>query len=123
MFGTKLFKKNTVIALGAVAAWSGLGFYRGTQLYDHIYKYECNKYKNRSVTIDDDFILYKQFLVYINSNTRPKYFYSICFGYGCGCALLYLHPFTAPFIVGKEIYRLEVNIRGLEKCDIYYKIF
>lgn len=39
---------------------------------------------------------------------------------------LYTNPFLVPFILYKEMYRLEVNIRGLEeekKTDYYNTIF
>jgi hypothetical protein len=43
-------------------------------------------------------------------------------GVGLFGSLLYVNPFLFPFIIKKELYRLEVNIRGLdeEKDKKYY---
>ena len=53
---------------------------------------------------------------------KENYLYvnSVCYGiYGI---FLYINPFLLPFLVHKEIYRLEVNLRKLEneKKTKYY---
>jgi hypothetical protein len=92
-----------------IPPWLALGFYRGSRSYDYDYK--------------------KQFIQYEKNkkyNEKPQYFYSICIGIGLFGSFLYINPFLFPIILGKEIHRLEINIRGLdeekEKKD-YYDIF
>ena len=36
--------------------------------------------------------------------------------------LLYTIPVMLPFIIYKELYRLEVNIRGIQKTEEYYRL-
>jgi hypothetical protein len=77
-----------------------LGFKRGIDNYDYMYK------KNKDLL----------------NNT---YLYSTKTGVGIFVALCYINPFFLPFILCKEIYRLEVNIRNLEeekKSDYYNRL-
>ena len=79
------------------SSWITLGFYRGINAYNSNYKKEYNRYeKNKKY------------------NIKPEYFYfqSICSGiFGI---IIYINPFTVPFVIPKELYRLEVNIRSLD---------
>ena len=72
--------------LTLIPVWGSLGFYRGVQVYNC----SIEKYKE-------------------------DYIYTDCVGYGLIQSILYLNPFAIPLIIRKEIYRLEVNIRGLDK--------
>ena len=81
----------------AVWAWPVLGFYRGLNSYNY------NYVKNR---------------LYRHSNP----FYIDKMGWGAVGALIYLNPITFFFVLYKEVYRLEVNLRGIEdeKNTDYY---
>jgi len=82
------FRLSRIIA--AAVGWGSLGFYRGINEYD--YKYEQNKKMGRHKT----------------------YLYSGKFTCGLMGTLFYLNPFLVIFVIPKEIYRLEVNLRGME---------
>lgn len=72
--------------------WIGLGCYRGVKLYNYTYnKYETDK------------------------NNENPYFYARCFYAGLFGGFVYVNPFILPITISKEIYRLEVNIRGLNE--------
>ena len=72
----------------AYACWCGLGFYRGTKAYNYSY----NKRDK-----DDSYM----------------YIYSI--GHGCRGSFYYFLPIFLPIMIHKEFYRLEVNLRNIEK--------
>jgi hypothetical protein len=78
------------IVIASISSWGLLGFYRGLNEYD--YKYEQNKQMGRHRT----------------------YLYSSKITGGLFGCLFYLNPFLAIFMVSKEMYRLEVNLRGME---------
>jgi hypothetical protein len=87
-------------------SWISLGIYRGIGGYNYSYKKDCNAYKK------DEKI--------------PEYLYSMCFFSGFIGAFVYMTPFSWPIIIPKEIYRLEVNVRGLDKekeTDKYNQLF
>ncbi len=86
-------KRNII---GVWCAWCALGFTRGVQSYNY-------------------------FFPKWNTNKVPLYSDKIVWGFWG--ALYYANPFFAPFNLYKEMYRLEVNIRGLEdeKNTDYYK--
>ena len=78
-----------------LSCWAGLGFIRGTQYYNYTRSY----YESG---------------MYINM-----------FASGIYGIMLYVNPFFVPFIIYKELYRLEVCIRNLEDekhTDFYKKI-
>ena len=81
----------------AMWAWPVLGFYRGLNSYN--YNYVKNK-------------------LYRHSN--PFYIDKIV--WGAVGTLIYLNPITFFFVLYKEVYRLEVNLRGIEdeKNTDYY---
>ena len=74
-----------------LATMGALGFYRGVNLGIYTYnKYNCYKYD-------------------------AMYIPTLCYGlYGI---VIYINPFLLPFIMYKELYRLEVNLRNLELLD------
>jgi hypothetical protein len=86
-----------------------VGFYRGTTIYNKEYKTYYDIYEEN-----------KEFY------KKPNYLYINCLGYGLIHSIIYINPFFAPFILKKELYRLEVNIRNLEdekNNNNYYNIF
>ena len=80
--------------------WIGLGCYRGVKLYNYTYNYNCIEYEKEENKKKDK---------------KPTYFYAECFGAGLFGGFLYVNPFLLPITISKEIYRLEVNIRGLNE--------
>jgi len=93
----KIFNKKKIYFLTGVTLYGLLGFKRGMNHYDYRHK----KYMGR--------------------NDKP-YLYSSRICNGFIAIFLYINPFLAPFIISKEIYRLEVNIRNIEneKNTDYY---
>jgi|LakMenE18May11ns_1017448.scaffolds.fasta_scaffold8193982_1 hypothetical protein len=89
------------IGLVAIFGWPVLGFYRGLKSYD--YNYSNNRLYRHSEKM--------KFPLYIDKSV-----------WGIGGMLWYSNP--VGFILGlyKEVYRLEVNLRGLEdeKKTAYY---
>jgi len=78
-----------------------LGFNRGINSYD--YQYNKNK----------------------NLEQNQRYLYSGKFCYGLLGIIIYVNPLLLFITVPKEVYRLEVNLRGLEdekKTDYYNKL-
>ena len=76
--------------------WSTLGFYRGINYYEYYHKHE-NKH----------------------------YFYTDKIFNGLFGLVIYINPGLLPIAIYKEIYRLEINLRGLEeekKTEYYNKI-
>ena len=96
-----MYNKKYIAIAASWTSWSLLGFYRGLNNYDY-----TNNEKNNSI------ILKKQI----------PYFYSTKLLYGLGGFCIYINPFLTLITVSKEIYRLEVNIRGMEdeKNTEYY---
>jgi hypothetical protein len=87
--------KNKYFMIIGSTSWCGLGFYRGIKQY----KYDIDKYKIKNT--------------YLYSDAIIKGFFGV---------LLYVNPVFLPFIMYKELYRLEVNVRNLqdEKNSEYY---
>jgi len=93
--------KKEIILLVTGTSWSLLGFKRGLNSYDYNY----NKSKS----------IHKETYLYISKGQQ-----------GLIGLFLYINPLLLPINIYKEIYRLEVNIRGLEedkKSDYYNIIF
>lgn len=74
-------------------SWSLLGFTRGVQTYDYIHKKKSQ----------------------FGTENKDAYLYSIRIGHGIIGAFVYAVPIFVTITLPKEIYRLEVNIRGLEE--------
>jgi hypothetical protein len=93
-----------IIGLIPIFGWPSLGFIRGLNSYD--YNYSHNK-------------LYKHY-------EKAKHpFYLDKLAWGIFSAFAYLNPVTGLFGLYKEVYRLEVNLRGLEdekKTDYYNEV-
>jgi len=88
------------ITFVTLVGWPLLGFKRGLNSYD--YHYLNNK-------------------LYRNSENK-SHLYSDKIMWGLGSMLVYANPFTIFLLLLKEVYRLEVNLRGLEdeKKTAYY---
>jgi hypothetical protein len=89
--------KNAAMFI-TMCSWPTLGFYRGLKSYD--YNYSNDR-------------IYKK-------PTRPLYIDKSV--WGIGGMLWYLNPVGVVLGLYKEVYRLEVNLRGLEdeKKTAYY---
>ena len=96
MNNTKRFIKVVPIVL-----WSSLGVYRGLKSYD--YNHSNNKLYRNSRNL-----------------SGPFYIDKVC--WGVAGILIYLNPVSFFFVLYKEVYRLEINLRGLvdEKKTEYY---
>lgn len=90
----------------AIPMWASFGFYRGVDLQNAYYKMEYEFYERNK-----------------QDNVEPKYFYSRAIKTGLVGFLCYINPITLPFVLSKEMYRLEVNMRNLkgEKEKYEYK--
>jgi len=77
-----------IIGIVSFTSWTGLGFVRGINSY----KYDHKKYES------------KEPIIYTNSVI-----------YGLFGVIMYANPIFLPFAICKEVYRLEVNVRNLEK--------
>ena len=74
-------------AIIAYCSWCGLGYIRGINSY----KYSVNKY-----------------------NTEEPHLYITSFLSGFYGIFVYFNPVFLPYLMTKELYRLEVNLRNLE---------
>jgi|LauGreDrversion4_2_1035121.scaffolds.fasta_scaffold1114387_1 hypothetical protein len=79
------------IAWAAGTAWTTLGFWRGMKQYDYEYSLKNND----------------------KPNPTP-YMYTERIGNGLLGVIVYMNPFLGFLALGKELYRLEINIRNLE---------
>jgi len=95
---------KSIVTITMVCGWPILGFKRGINSYN--YNYEQNK-------------LYKH-------HEKAKHpFYLDKLAWGIFSALAYFNPATGIIVLYKEIYRIEVNLRGLEdekKTDYYNEV-
>jgi len=93
---------SNIITRLTISAWCLLGLKRGLNSYD--YNYSKNK-------------------IYRNSLIGPFYIDKV--GWRLVSSLAYINPATFLFVLYKEVYRLEVNLRGLEdekKTDYYNEV-
>lgn len=81
-----------------IPSWGLLGIYRGINLYNHNYKMDYKKYVKEP-----------------QYYTKPEYFYFANVPYGIFGLFIYYNPIFLPIVLVKEVYRLEVNIRGLNE--------
>lgn len=85
---------------GSIISWGGLGFYRGVQEYNYNYKSKSENYKREN----------------------PQLYISTV-GAGFVGAFMYVNPIGIVLSIPGELYRIEVNLRGLEKTDRYYRLY
>lgn len=91
--------KKDILVLVTGTGWSVLGFKRGLQSYEYTYQKS----------------IHKEPYLYIHKGQ-----------YGLWGIMLYMNPILLPLTLYKEMYRLEVNLRGLEeekKTDYYNHMF
>lgn len=84
------YTRNQIMQITAGVSWGLLGFKRGID--DYTYSYQDRKINNPTET----------------------YLYSTGIYFGMVGTLMYICPVTSVLVAIKEIYRLEVNLRGLE---------
>lgn len=90
-FYKKILTRNNLLYLTGTV-WGMVGFNRGIIRYEYEHKYD-----------------------------KVSYFYTDKICSGIAGLLIYINPAFLPFVVYKEIYRLEINLRGLEeKKDTQY---
>lgn len=96
------YKIPIIITINSL--WCSLGLYRGGQKYDYEYK-QIKYYEYKQIKYER-----KQYLYVYKFNNSIRY------------GIYYMFPLLFPFILSKEIYRLEVYLRKLEneKNKIYY---
>jgi len=121
--------------------FGALGFYRGTQHYSYNCRKDLKEYNELFKNYNEQLEEYnKKVKVEENSKSqykykytppnfyskKPYYFYSWSILYGLFGTVMYVNPFTTPFMVMKEVYRLEINMRGeldeLKNKDEYYRV-
>ena len=116
-----------------------LGFYRGTQHYGYNCRKDMEKYDeylkeyngrleeyNKNVEENNKREYKYTFTKPTLYNEKPYYLYSHSILFGIFGSVMYINPFTTPFMAIKEVYRLEINMRGeldeLKNKDGYYKL-
>lgn len=96
-------------------AFIGLGAYRGAKSYNYEYKTDIIKHNERVKVYGTSWDAAQ-----IEKN-KPQYFYGGCAFRSIWGMVLYASPFGV-VMFAKEIYRLEVNLRGIEsekQCGLY----
>jgi hypothetical protein len=117
--------------LGGIAGlWSMLGFYRGTIHYDYSYKEDMVKYNEKMTEYNKDMEKYNvNIKKYPDIHYRvpqkiekPQKYYISTVGYGLYGSSIYLFPYPGILFFFKEIYNLEIILRGLNdaKKTRYY---
>ena len=106
--------------IGTTTFWAGLGFYRGLDQYDYDHTKDMNDYNTKMIRYEKNNIEYRNYG--IDSPDKPTKYYLTGFGYGFLGIACYFNIFLG-FNIPKELYRLEVNMRGLEdeKNKPYYR--
>ena len=99
-------------SLGAGTIWTGLGIKRGADLYDSQHTYSQHTDSQHTDSQDTDSQHIKNY----------KYLYSDKMMYCLYGAVIYINPLFFMFTLHKELYRLEVKVRQLEKDDDYYQL-
>jgi len=98
-----------------LAAWGLLGFYRGTQYYKYQYNSKLKYYEEKM----------KRDPIIFSHLEKPEKYYSLQFGLGIWGTCVYIMPIIGLVPLLKEIYRLEINLRGLkdkQETDSYYNL-
>ena len=80
-----------------------VGFFRGINEYKYNYKNAFDSYENDC----------KKYPV--DKFEKPHFFYIHSFCTGIYGLFMYVNPFFLPIFIYKELYRLEVNVRGLDE--------
>ncbi len=104
LFRNKHLQRD-ILSVLPLALWGGLGYYRGVHSYNHHYSKKLTSWENNN----NNNIKYNLF------EKRPEQFYISKMGLGIAGTCLYVTPFTGIFMATKELWRLEVNLRGLKE--------
>ena len=101
-------KYHKYLFVATMGGLGSLGFVRGTHHYDYCHDKE----------------LYQYYCYEERKNKNLPYLYSTRFIYGLFGTLCYVTPFMYCFILPKEVFRLEVNLRGIDsvKTEKYYNL-
>jgi hypothetical protein len=83
-------------------AWGALGFYRGSKYHSMLYQKELDKHNK----------LLERGIV---TRKRPEQYYVGKFAYGLFTSFMYFVPGVNLFYIAKEIWRLEIFLRGLDE--------
>jgi hypothetical protein len=94
-----MLKSKYTIPLTILTSWALLGFKRGIDYYDYNY--------NRQN-------------IYMKDNVKHPYLYSSRIFEGLIGSFIYINPVLWPIVICKEIFRLEVNIRGMDDLKKEY---
>ena len=116
-----------------------LGFYRGTQHYGYNCRKDMEKYdeilkeyngrlEEYNKKVEEN--IKREYKYTFTKPTlyceKPYYLYSHSILYGLFGTVMYVNPFTTPFMVMKEVYRLEINMRDeldeLKDEAQYYRV-
>ena len=93
-----------------IVGWGLLGYNRGINSYN----YKNNKNNTNNTNNNNN-----------KNNKNNEYLYSDKIFYGIFGAIMYVNPLLIFISISKEIYRLEINLRGLEdakKTDYYNEL-
>jgi hypothetical protein len=88
-------------------SWVSLGFYRGVKLYNYKYHHKNNEY---IILNNDNNGKYKHC-----TDIEKMYSYSSALGSGIGALFIYGLPVFWPFLLTKEIYRIELYLNNLQE--------
>lgn len=104
-----------------ICSWAALGFYRGAKQYSYNCDVEIKKYAEKIRKYAEEIKKYDEKnkknadKPEFGMTTKPKFMTTSCIFRGFMGTALYLFPCTMPFVAYKEIYRLEMNIRGIDE--------
>lgn len=95
-----------------ICSWAALGFYRGAKQYSYKCDIEMKKYADKMNAATASAFKQEEFML---TTTKPKFMTTSFIFNGFIGTALYVFPCTMPFVLYKEIYRLEMNIRGVDE--------
>jgi hypothetical protein len=111
------------VFIGTTSFWGALGFYRGLDHYDYDHTKDMNDYNSKMKKWEKNNIDYAKYgLDPMDPPEKPTKYYLTGIGYGILGIGAYFNIILG-FNIPKELYRIEVNIRGLEdeKTKPYYR--
>jgi hypothetical protein len=104
----KNISRKEMCAIVFASSWTALGFYRGIIHHDYMYP-------KKKDTTKKTYLYSKELLYQLNRIV----------GGGLYGIFIYINPFIIFTMIPREMYRLEVDIRGLEdekKTDDYNRL-
>jgi hypothetical protein len=109
--------------IGTTSFWGALGFYRGLDHYDYEHIKDMNDYDSKMKKWEKNNIDYAKYGIDpMDPPDKPTKYYLTGIGYGFLGLGAYFNIFFG-FNIPKELYRIEVHMRGLEdeKNKPYYR--